>query len=74
MAEINQIQKPVTVAQTELADNIMSAIKTSNLHPSLLMPVIEEIHSIVRNTLNITRQEELQKYEDMLLSEQQKNI
>lgn len=74
MAEINQIQKPVTVAQTELADNIMSAIKTSNLHPSLLMPVIEEIHSIVRNTLNITRQEELQKYEDMLLSEQQKKI
>lgn len=74
MAEINQIQKPVTVAQTELADNIMSAIKASNLHPSLLMPVIDEIHSIVRNTLNITRQEELQKYEDMLLSEQQKNI
>lgn len=74
MAEINQIQKPVTVAQTELADNIMSAIKVSNLHPSLLMPVIDEIHSIVRNTLNITRQEELQKYEDMLLSEQQKKI
>lgn len=74
MAEINKIQKPITVIQTELADSIMSAIKESNLHPSLLMPVIDEIHSIVRNTLNVTKQEELQKYEDMLLSEQQKSI
>lgn len=57
------VTKPVTVAQTDLANKIMEDIKESNLHPSILMPVIEEIYLITKNLLAETRQMELEQYE-----------
>lgn len=65
------VTKPITVAQSDLANKIMEDIKESNLHPSILMPVIEEIYSITKNLLTETRQMELEEYQKNLSPENQ---
>ena len=35
------VQKPITVLQTELANKIIENINDSGLHPVVIMPVIE---------------------------------
>ena len=57
------IPKPITVAQTELADKIIKNINESNLHPSIIMPVIEEIYTLMKNTLKEIREREKSEYE-----------
>ena len=66
------ISKPITVAQTELANSIIHNINTSGLHPALIMPVIEEIYMLTKNTLNETREKEKIEYEKAI-AEDSKN-
>ena len=57
------ISKPISVAQTELANSIIDCINNSGLHPALIMPVIEEIYMLTKNTLKETRDKEKLEYE-----------
>ena len=57
------ISKPITVLQTELANKIVADINEANLHPAIVMPVIEEIYGIMKNTLKETRKREKTEYE-----------
>ena len=57
------ISKPITVAQSELANSIIDNINSSGLHPVIIMPVIEEIYMMMKNTLNDTREKERIEYE-----------
>lgn len=69
------VSKPVTVAQSDLVSKIINDINNSNLHPALLMPVIEEIYTLMKNTLNDTREREKAEYEKAIkeLAENNKN-
>lgn len=58
-----RISKPITVAQTELANDIIDRINSSGLHPVIIMPVIEEIYLMMKNTLKETREKEKSEYE-----------
>ena len=66
------ISKPITVTQTELANNIIDCINNSGLHPVIIMPVIEEIYMLTKNTLNETREKEKIEYEKAI-AEDSKN-
>ena len=57
------ISKPITVLQTELANKIVADINEANLHPVIIMPVIEEIYDIMKNILKETREREKLEYE-----------
>ena len=62
----NNIQNrelPITVAQSKLADEIIKNINESNLHPAIIMPVIEEIYTMMKNVLSETRKNEKETYE-----------
>lgn len=61
------VEKPITVAQTELANKIINDINESNLHPSLLMPIIQEIYAITQNVLNETMRKENDEYQKNIL-------
>lgn len=63
------ISKPITVAQTELANKIVADINEANLHPAIVMPVIEEIYNIMKNTLKETREREKLEYEKSMKKE-----
>ena len=57
------ILKPITVVQAELANGIIDKINSSGLHPVIIMPVIEEIYLMMKNTLKETREKEKLEYE-----------
>ena len=62
------IQKPITILQSELANKIVNNINESGLHPALIMPVIEEIYMLTKNTLNETREKEKIEYENSIVA------
>ena len=63
------ISKPITVLQTELANKIVADINEANLHPVVIMPVIEEIYDIMKNILKETREREKLEYEKSMKKE-----
>ena len=63
------ISKPITVLQTELANKIVADINEANLHPVVIMPVIEEIYDIIKNILKETREREKLEYEKSMKKE-----
>ena len=63
------ISKPITVLQTELANKIVADINEANLHPVIIMPVIEEIYDILKNILKETREREKLEYEKSMKKE-----
>ena len=63
------ISKPITVLQTEFANKIVADINESNLHPVIIMPVIEEIYDIMKNILKETREREKLEYEKSMKKE-----
>ena len=63
------ISKPITVIQTELANKIVADINEANLHPVIIMPVIEEIYDIMKNILKETREREKLEYEKSMKKE-----
>ena len=63
------ISKPITVLQTELANKIVADINEANLHPVVIMPVIEEIYDIMKNILYETREREKLEYEKSIKKE-----
>ena len=63
------VQKPITVMQTELANKIIESINDSGLHPVVIMPVIEEIYDIMKNILKETREREKLEYEKSMKKE-----
>ena len=67
------ISKPITVAQTELANNIIDCINNSGLHPVIIMPVIEEIYMMMKNTLTETREKERIEYEKAISENEKAN-
>ena len=69
----NTIIKPITVAQTELAEKIINDINEMGLHPSLIMPVIDEIYSIMKNTMAETKERERAAYEKAIKEVAEKN-
>ena len=69
----NTITKPITVAQTELAEKIINDINEIGLHPSLIMPVIEEIYTIMKNTMAETKERERAAYEKAIKEVAEKN-
>lgn len=67
------ISKPITVAQSELANSIIDNINSSGLHPVIIMPVIEEIYMMMKNTLNDTREKERIEYEKAISENEKVN-
>ena len=67
------ISKPITVLQTELANKIVADINEANLHPVIIMPVIEEIYGIMKNTLKETRERERSEYEKSIAISNESN-
>ena len=63
------ISKPITVLQTELANKIVADINEANLHPVIIMPVIEEIYDMMKNILKETREREKLEYEKSMKKE-----
>ena len=63
------ISKPITILQTELANKIVADINEANLHPVVIMPVIEEIYDIMKNILKETREREKLEYEKSMKKE-----
>ena len=63
------ISKPITVLQTELANKIVADINEANLHPVIIMSVIEEIYDIMKNILKETREREKLEYEKSMKKE-----
>ena len=63
------ISKPITVLQTELANKIVADINEANLHPVIIMPVIEEIYDIMKNILKETSEREKLEYEKSMKKE-----
>ena len=63
------MSKPITVLQTELANKIVADINEANLHPVIIMPVIEEIYDIMKNILKETREREKLEYEKSMKKE-----
>ena len=63
------ISKPITVLQPELANKIVADINEANLHPVIIMPVIEEIYDIMKNILKETREREKLEYEKSMKKE-----
>ena len=63
------ISKPITVLQTELSNKIVADINEANLHPVIIMPVIEEIYDIMKNILKETREREKLEYEKSMKKE-----
>ena len=61
------VQKPITVLQTELANKIIENINDSGLHPVVIMPVIEEIYFLMKNTIKETREKEKIEYEKSIM-------
>ena len=61
------IQKPITVLQTELANKIIENINDSGLHPVVIMPVIEEVYFLMKNTIKETREKEKIEYEKYIM-------
>ena len=62
------IQKPITVLQTELANKIIENINDSGLHPVVIMPVIEEVYFLMKNTIKETREKEKIEYENSIVA------
>lgn len=62
------IQKPITVIQTELANKIIESINDSGLHPVVIMPVIEEVYFLMKNTVKETREKEKIEYENSIVA------
>ena len=62
------IQKPITVLQTELANKIIENINDSGLHPVVIMPVIEEVYFLMKNTIKETREKEKIEYENSIMA------
>ena len=67
------ISKPITVAQTDLANSIIHDINTSGLHPVIIMPVIEEIYMMMKNTVKETREKEKIEYEKSVIESNKTN-
>ena len=61
------IQKPITIVQSELANKIVNNINESGLHPALIMPVIEEVYFLMKNTIKETREKEKIEYEKSIM-------
>ena len=61
------VQKPITVLQTELANKIIENINDSGLHPVVIMPVIEEVYFLMKNTIKETREKEKIEYEKSIM-------
>ena len=62
------VQKPITVLQTELANKIIESINDSGLHPVVIMPVIEEVYFLMKNTVKETREKEKNEYENSIVA------
>ena len=60
------ISLPITVAQTQLANTIINDINASNLHPVIIMSVIEEVYMLMKNTLKETREREKTEYDNAI--------
>lgn len=67
------ISKPITVAQSELANSIIDNINSSGLHPVIIMPIIEEIYMMMKNTLTETREKERIEYEKVISENEKAN-
>ena len=67
------ISKPITVAQTDLANSIIHDINPSGLHPVIIMPVIEEIYMMMKNTVKETREKEKIEYEKSVIESNKTN-
>ena len=52
-----------------LANKIVADINEANLHPVIIMPVIEEIYDIMKNILKETREREKLEYEKSMKKE-----
>ena len=63
---ISSANLPITVAQSQLANRIVCTINESKLHPVVIMPVIEEIYLMMKNTLKETREKEKMEYENAI--------
>lgn len=66
MTDTHNIKKPVTVAQTELANKLINDINESGLHPVIIVPIVSELLAIVQNGLNEVREKEKSEYENSL--------
>ena len=67
------ISKPITVVQTDLANSIIDCINNSGLHPVIIMPVIEEIYMMMKNTVKETRDKEKLEYEKSIAESNKTN-
>lgn len=63
---MNNINKPITVQQTELIQKIIEDINESNLHPIIVVPIINEVLLIAQKSLENIREKEKNEYEKML--------
>ena len=48
-----------------LANKIVADINEANLHPVIIMPVIEEIYVMMKNTLKEIREREMIQYKNL---------
>ena len=51
----------------ELANKIIENINDSGLHPVVIMPVIEEVYFLMKNTIKETREKEKIEYEKSIM-------
>lgn len=66
MTDTQSINKPITVAQTELANKLINDINDSHLHVAIIFPVVSELFTIVQDNLNAVREKEKNEYETAL--------
>ena len=67
------MQKPITVQRRETKEKLYEALKESQLHLSVLKPVVDEIQAEIEAQYKALEQRESQEYEKKKMEEKAKD-
>lgn len=60
------MEKPISLIIEEAKTDIVNAVNNTNLHPSILLPIIKDIYEEVLHTAQLQYEKEKQEYESSL--------
>lgn len=65
---MNEVQKPITVAQAEFVSGMTSLINDSGLPPFIIEPILKDMLYDVRVMAQQQLEHDTQRYNDMLMA------
>ena len=68
------MEKPISLIIEEAKTNIANAVNGTNLHPSILLPIIKNVYEEVLHIAQLQYNKEKQEYEIAISKEKQNNV